>query len=205
MSYPFIFKKDDRWYMIPETNQAKQLILYAADDFPFRWKRYKALLDGKECVDTNVVDIDSTLFLITYEKGTPNKLVIYKIENGFNLKKQNEIKDSDNQRRGAGQIVIDGGSFIRPSQNCKNRYGESVVFNRIPGDLTGDYHEEKTGELKIEDISVAGIKQTSILGVHTVSYSNDYQFIDYFYKSIKFRNIFSKKFLIRCKKHLKIK
>ena len=103
MSYPFIFKKDDRWYMIPETNQAKQLILYAADDFPFRWKRYKALLDGKECVDTNVVDIDSTLFLITYEKGTPNELVIYKIENGFNLKKQNEIKDSDNQRRGAGK------------------------------------------------------------------------------------------------------
>ncbi|MEB3292295.1 MAG: hypothetical protein VKJ24_03975, partial [Synechococcales bacterium] len=37
LSYPYVFKWNDDYYMIPETYQAGQVRLYKADRFPDRW------------------------------------------------------------------------------------------------------------------------------------------------------------------------
>ena len=46
MSYPNVFMHNDRWYMIPETSAQREVRLYEAEDFPYKWKFSCTLLKG---------------------------------------------------------------------------------------------------------------------------------------------------------------
>ncbi len=57
MSYPHVFGHNGDVYMIPETYQAKKLILYKATRFPCEWELCKTLLTGESLVDTTIISI----------------------------------------------------------------------------------------------------------------------------------------------------
>ena len=44
---------------------------------------------------------------------------------------ENPVKDSSNGTRPAGNFIEVDGTFYRPSQNCENKYGESITINKI--------------------------------------------------------------------------
>lgn len=46
LSYPYVFKCENEYYMVPESRQANSIRLYKAIDFPTRWLLAGTLLDG---------------------------------------------------------------------------------------------------------------------------------------------------------------
>lgn len=56
LSYPNVFAYKNDIFMIPETNEARQVRLYKAVDFPNKWELDSILIDnGKTYVDTSVL------------------------------------------------------------------------------------------------------------------------------------------------------
>ena len=54
LSYPYIFEHEDRVYMIPETNEANEIRLYQAVDFPLIWELKQVLMQNVSAVDTSI-------------------------------------------------------------------------------------------------------------------------------------------------------
>ncbi len=52
LSYPFVFERDGQIWMIPESGAARDVSLYRAVEFPYRWTREACLIAGIEGYDT---------------------------------------------------------------------------------------------------------------------------------------------------------
>jgi hypothetical protein len=55
LSYPYVFKADDGYYLIPESFEANSIRLYKADEFPTKWSFVKTLVEGRDYVDNSIV------------------------------------------------------------------------------------------------------------------------------------------------------
>lgn len=179
LSYPFVFKHDDEWYMIPESCSINKVNLLKAKHFPTDWE-YTATLLNEYAVDTTVQSIDGRLLLLTFVPEAETERVYPKAfwinwDNNINLK---EIPWSDFdplQVRGAGKIIEDNGQYIRPAQiNQISSYGDGIVFMEFScsDDL---YKEKEVGHLFSDDLQVSGWK---IDGLHTYTSTERFEAID---------------------------
>lgn len=55
LSYPCVFKNNNEFYMIPETNAVKAIRLYKADNFPYNWSFVKTIASGRNFADRKSV------------------------------------------------------------------------------------------------------------------------------------------------------
>ena len=175
-SYPYVFQKDNQWYMIPESAALNEVSLYVAEQFPYRWKKEAVLLQMK-AVDTTVFQIDEKWYLLTFVPVLSSERVIpyvYRM-NGFNLE---PIQWSDYDPlcvRGAGSPFVYQGKLIRPVQISTNtRYGDKVAFVEIHIDKDS-YFETVVKELTPKSLKLKGLFYD---GLHTYNASEHYEVID---------------------------
>ena len=64
MSFPFVFKYEDNFYMIPETHEANSVRLYKCSSFPDKWVYSHDLISNTRCVDSILIKKDSLFYLI---------------------------------------------------------------------------------------------------------------------------------------------
>lgn len=204
LSFPFVFEFNDSFYMIPETGAKKQIILYKALDFPYKWRSEKVLLENINSSDNIVFFHDKTLFLLSsiiYSTASCCSNLL------FNLDKELRINDkiietpaSVDGARNAGPILAKGDKLIRVGQFCpNNEYGKGLCFFEINND-NGIFSEKLLKIILPNDISFP--KEDKYFGVHTYSYAHNLEFIDakvtkkrYFLVrlSILIKRIFSRK------------
>src|SRR5215207_5371783 len=55
LSYPYVFKTDGVYYLIPESFEDNSIRLYKADEFPTQWSYVKTLVEGRDYVDNSIV------------------------------------------------------------------------------------------------------------------------------------------------------
>ena len=55
LSYPYVFKWQEEYYLIPESFEANAVRLYKAVDFPSQWTFVGNLIEGREFVDPSIV------------------------------------------------------------------------------------------------------------------------------------------------------
>jgi len=65
LSYPYVFKSDGEYYLIPESYEANSIRLYKADDFPTKWSFVKTLVDGRDYVDNSIVFFNDKWWLFS--------------------------------------------------------------------------------------------------------------------------------------------
>ncbi|MDU3411318.1 hypothetical protein [Clostridium sp.] len=175
LSYPQIFSLNGTIYMIPESSGNHTVDLYKCVEFPMKWVKCKNILRNIYAVDTNTIDINEKIYMITYVyKENVPYLQVYIFDEKFSAKLIYEKKYLVNIGRGAGNIFINQNKLIRPTQNQKQKYGESVIFNEIL-DIEG-YTEKEVGKLTIDDISVIG--QNKYKRIHTYNRLDDIEVID---------------------------
>lgn len=141
LSYPMVFKKEDSYYMIPETADSGKVILYKSTGFPYKWQRHKTLLENCKCVDTNVLEFDGHWYMITCEMdsvmGAYTRLQLYNadgIENGIleACKEYNASSTFNFDCRGGGQVFYTNGHCMRPTQcGDAKTYGKSLRIDKI--------------------------------------------------------------------------
>src|SRR3989338_3957883 len=121
LSYPFVFKHEGRYYLIPETGSQHAVRLYEAADFPLRWKYVKDLVAGERFVDSTLFYHDKKWWMLT---GTgpllEGTLSLYFAED---LMGRWQKHPSSPIARGyvagarpAGRVIATGGRLIRLAQ-----------------------------------------------------------------------------------------
>lgn len=182
LSYPYVFRHNENFYMIPETGEAHEVRLYQCLEFPNLWE-YKCTLLKANAVDTNLLFAENNVcYMYTYIN---EHLHIYEMvlepANIFKVQamKQIYVSECNLTLRGAGNIIEADGTILRPTQNCRKRYGESICFREIDLDDMESIGIQKV-ELCPKMIHLDGLKKHNekIAGVHTYNQSRTYEVVD---------------------------
>jgi len=121
LSYPYVFKVGDTYYMFPETYQMGEVRLYKAVNFPYEWTYLATIITGRPFVDPSVIFYHGRYWLFVGE--TSNKtLYLYSsislTENWVEHPQSPVIQDNEHQARPGGRFfVYNADQIIRIAQN----------------------------------------------------------------------------------------
>lgn len=179
MSYPFIYKENDTFYMIPESKDSGDLFRLKCVDFPHKWEMDK-LISSKPLVDTTILDFNGTRYYVSEKVDVPgvfNRVDLFYEENGkFKECENNPVKDDVNTARGAGSFFEYNGMLVRPSQNCGKSYGEKLNFNQVIDISKVGYREKLIKSVSVSDLNIDTSKK--LVGIHTYNRLDNIEVID---------------------------
>jgi len=181
LSYPFVFKIDSTYYMIPETNQNKTIELYKCCDFPYIWKFEKYIMENISATDTTLFHYENKWWLFTTIDQTggvsscSTELFLFYSDDPIMGKwvshPLNPVVSDESRARCAGKIFVDGGKIYRPSQDCSIRYGRGLNINHITKLNEQEYNEVLLKEIKPD-------WDPKLKGLHTINSDKDMIIID---------------------------
>ena len=200
LSFPNNLTFNNRKYLLPESSQSEELCLYEFDT-KGELKLVKKLLVKTKAIDPNIY-YDGKLFWLSYTDGnqlTNGNLYLYysdSIENDWKPHKMNPVVYNKSNARSAGKWFIEEGKLYRPTQNCKQIYGESIIINRIETLNPERFVESFVAEIKPQFIKNKFLSDP-IIGIHTFNQNNNEAFVDIkheIFTPIKLWRILKKKF-----------
>ena len=178
-SYPFVFRVNDVWYMIPESSSSGEVCLYEATVFPFRWEK-KTVLLLDQLVDTTVFQQEGEWYLLSFRPRKGSEAVdgkAFHISFGEQIRLVPVLWADQNplEIRGAGPFIRHNGKLVRPAQlNKADQYGNGLLFYEAA--VSGNrYMETKYGSFSAEHMKVPGYE---IDGAHTYCRSSKLEVID---------------------------
>ncbi len=178
LSYPFVFRADGEWYMLPESRDNRSVELYRATEFPWRWALERTVLSDLDAVDPTLLEHDGRFWLFVNvavpRASIQDELCLYcadSLHGEWTPHPSNPIVSDVRRARPAGRIIQGPGGIIRPSQDCSQRYGGAIVFNRITTLTETAYAEEPIGRLEM------GWRRGN-RATHTFNQAGDYELID---------------------------
>lgn len=138
LSYPFVFRWQGAFYMIPETSENRTVELYRATSFPLRWELVKVLFRDVAAVDTTLFEHAGRcwLFLAMSPTGASlnDELFLFHAETPlgeWTPHPWNPVVSDVRRARPAGPVFHDAGALWRPGQDCAGDYGAAFWLNRI--------------------------------------------------------------------------
>jgi hypothetical protein len=138
LSYPQVFRHDEKIWMMPESSANRTLELFVAESFPDRWKLHSVLIDDLSLSDATAFEHEGRWWLTaaTNEPHTSTwdclslfsgPSVVGPWSRGGDL----PILIDASAARPAGQVVRSGGALWRPAQDCTRGYGSGLALCRI--------------------------------------------------------------------------
>ncbi len=188
LSYPFVFKHNEKWYMIPETATIRKVILYEAKTFPYKWKKVKTMIEDQQLYDATLYLHNNVWYMFASAKPSPgisaNELLhIYytdnPVEGTWKLHRKNPIVHTVLGSRPAGAIFSRNGKLIRPSQIGAPNYGYGIQFHEIIKLTTEEYEERPIASIKPE-------WDKNISAMHTFNVNGKLSVVDFQRKALKF-------------------
>lgn len=165
LSFPYVFQDESKIYMIPETYDIQELVLYEAVEFPNQWKKCKTLVKGdKKFSDPIIFQHNGYYWLF----ATVNmyEIVIYFSKSLKGPFKPHPINEKQLIGRNAGGVFLYKDMLIRPVMDCAQGYGKAMELRSIV-DLSPTTFSEKT-LWRIEPDWMEGLR-----GTHTFSVNED--------------------------------
>jgi len=131
LSYPYVFKWQNEYFMIPESYEANSIRLYKATDFPFEWKLESILIEDIEGVDSSIFRFNQKWWMFTMKAGMDGTLFLYyanKLDGPWSEHAMNPIisGDASRARCGGRSFVYDNDRIIRIAQKGDVKYGQQV-------------------------------------------------------------------------------
>ncbi|OKO80516.1 hypothetical protein [Bradyrhizobium sp. NAS96.2] len=176
LSYPFVFEHDGQIWMIPESGAARNVSLYRAIEFPYRWAREACLIDRVEAYDCTPVFRDGQPWFFVsprrWRSSSWDILDIYRAEGltgAWVPHAANPILIDASLSRPAGAFIEHRGQILRPVQNCSRGYGDAVTLCRV----------DALGSSEFAQAPVGVIRATGF-GCHTYNRGSGLEVIDVF-------------------------
>jgi hypothetical protein len=170
LAYPYVFKWDGTYYMIPDTYSQSQVKLYKATSFPYTWALVANLVSGPGYVDSSIFRYNNTWWLFTCDSGSSTYL--YYSDNltdpsSWHAHPMNPIIPGDaSKARGGGRVtVFNGNTIIRLAQKCDVAYGQAVRAFQVDTLTYTAYTEHEIPQSPIVQASGSGWNKD---GMHTV-------------------------------------
>jgi len=181
LSYPFVFKHDVEYFMIPETKSEKVIQIYRCTDFPDRWEFVTNIMENVAAADTTVFYYHNKWWLFTSIDTLNNadisfsELFLFHTDDLFSGRweshPQNPIVSNISQSRPAGRIFEHDGMIIRPSQDSSGGYGKAVNLNQIVKLNDTEYEEKLVTR-------IAPDWDSKLAGMHTFNSANGFYILD---------------------------
>jgi hypothetical protein len=177
LSYPYTFKHEGVSYLVPESAQARNIVLYRAVDAPYRWERVATLIEGVEACDSTIVRRDGRWWLFFTDKARDMNLNLFAyyaddLAGPWHAHTANPVKTDICSARPAGTPFEHEGFLYRPGQDCATSYGNAITFSRIATLTPHEYREELVSTF---DSSATGARTN---GTHTISFGSNVVAID---------------------------
>jgi hypothetical protein len=138
LSYPMVFEREGRIFMIPETSANRTIEIYAAADFPHRWVLEARLVENVSAADATLVERDGRLWLFAAinEKGASSwdSLGLFhatRLMGPWTPHAGNPVLIDAAAARPAGMMFERNGELIRPAQDCTGGYGSALALCRV--------------------------------------------------------------------------
>lgn len=178
LSYPFVFEWDGAWWMLPETSHNQTVELYRCERFPGQWILEKTLLQDVRAADSTILEFEGRWWLFcsmaSPDASIHDELHVYFADSPLGPwlpHTRNPVKSDARSSRPAGALFRDGGTLIRPAQDCGMAYGRAIALNRVDV-LTPDDFAESVME-KIEP----GWRN-EVIRTHTLNQAGSWRVLD---------------------------
>ena len=177
MSYPYMIKHRGEIYCLPEMMNNREIALYKAIQFPYKWEKVNSLLTDVAGVDPVIIKYGGLwwLFFTDNDRGDCLNLFLYYSDDLFGPWKphiNNPVKTDIRSTRPAGTPFISNGILYRPTQDCSSTYGGQVVINKIVKLSPVEFREEF--EIHIEPDKTNAFNY----GFHTLSQAGEFTLVD---------------------------
>jgi len=188
LSYPFVFKNNGNWYMIPETMANKTIELWKSVSFPYKWEFEMNVMENVLAVDSTILFKDDKYWLFTNiaeHEGAcvSDELFIFSsptlLSTNWQPHAANPVISDVARARPAGRFFEWNGNLYRPSQDCSVGYGYAININMVK-----ELSEEKYAEEKVSSIVPNWDKKVKF--THTFSYEGQVTVIDGNFKRSRF-------------------
>jgi hypothetical protein len=138
MSYPFLIEAEGQLWMVPESSKSGQVTLYRCIEFPGKWERSAALLEGIEAADATIFEHDGLFYMMSVVRedlgGYSDTLAIHFAAKLAGPWREHALRPAlvdAGAARPAGAIVKKEGALWRPVQDCTHGYGRALRLARI--------------------------------------------------------------------------
>ncbi len=145
VAYPYVFKWQDDYYMIPETHTEPSIRLYKATDFPSKWAYEKDLLSGEIFISASVAYYKDTwwMFVSPEGNGTLRLFFASDLTGEWTEHPMSPIVENNPDiARPGGRVLIYEGELYRMGQDCAPTYGNQVHAFKITDISPTSYQEE---------------------------------------------------------------
>ena len=169
ISYPYVFKWENEYYIIPGSSQKESIRLYKSNNFPYNWSFVKNLIQGKRFVDPSIFRYNNTWWLFT---GPCNNDVLWlyysdKLTGPWIEHPKSPIiyGDANIARPGGNVILFDTNRIVRYTQDDDPYYGNQVWAFEITALTKTSYVEHRVGRTPI----LKGFDNWNTRGMHQIS------------------------------------
>ena len=174
LSYPQLIPHGGEIYMIPETEEAEQLLVYRASSFPDHWERFAVLRRDCRWVDTTLLPDQKRMIAYALDAGTPQACLLVSAETGETLRDLTDRRPLLLSRPG-GAILTEGESWILPCQNGEKTYGGALTFSQTAPSLQVF---SSVFTLSPENLLIEN-EAAPVSGVHTYNRMGGLEVVDY--------------------------
>ena len=175
-AYPYVFKWQNDYYLIPDTYSIDSIRLYKAINFPYQWEFVTSLLDGPGYLDTSLVNYNNRWWLFTSVPSN-DTLYLYYADNllgPWTSHSMNPIiSGNSHTARPGGRIVNYNGTLLRHAQDDNPTYGNAVHVFEITNLTTTSYSEQEIPGSPFLKASGIGWNGQGMHNVDPVQVAND--------------------------------
>lgn len=178
LSYPFVFRDKDEFWLIPESGSSGAVELYRATEFPYVWKFERNIIDGIAAYDVTALKHSGHYFLLlttAHRKSTTcDNLRIFEadsLDGPFVPHAMGVAMIDCTQSRSAGAVFQRGADVLRPVQDCSQSYGGGLGIARIDRLTSDTYAQTLIARLR-------PVGNAAITGIHTYTESPRFEAVD---------------------------
>ncbi len=174
LSYPFVFRYQDNYYLIPESAENRSVDIYRCERFPDRWVYVKTLLAAVDAYDASVYPHAGRWWMFVNLRQHPDSsphdsLYLFSAQTPLDAHWEphpcNPIVTQASRARSAGCLFMQDGCIYRPSQNCAGSYGRGLNLNQVI-----EWNSQSYKEKIINQCIPAGAG--GLDGIHTFSFGS---------------------------------
>lgn len=180
LSFPYVFKYKNGYYMMPEYSEGKELFVLKATHFPDKWEKVESWMKGKRLVDSVLLNYEGENYLLTQylKSGYSSEELSIFIQKGkeWVIHGQSPVVKSLANARLAGKPFFEKNQLIRVAQDCQDGYGTKLHFNNILKLSENEYEEEMFRTISVGDITLDS--KENFCGIHTYNFDDRYEVID---------------------------
>jgi hypothetical protein len=151
MSYPYLLRHERQLYCVPETNEAREVALYALDEQSLEWSKVEVLVGGRRLADSTIFEWNGRWWLLATDVEDDQVLNLHawhapSLTGPWEEHAANPVKTDVRSSRPAGRPFVHEGRLYRPAQDCSDVYGGAVTINRVV-ELTPTHFLEETAAM----------------------------------------------------------